>query len=57
MRARKEFMAKVCVECRKRFETRRESRKYCSDHCRWVAWERGHPRVKVGDIPPEPEFS
>lgn len=48
-----EFVKRTCPECKTSFETRRLSRKYCSSKCRWMAWNRLHPRSS--EIPPEPE--
>ena len=27
-----------------------QTRKYCSDKCRWQAWNRAHPRMKTAQV-------
>ena len=42
-------------ECRKPLRGRQTA--FCSDHCRWLAWDAEHPRLNAGWTPTQRQLS
>lgn len=36
-----------CKQCGKVFSTNKSNKEYCHSKCRFKAWEKKHPRIKL----------
>jgi len=42
---------RICAECGRRFKAARPEARYHNVRCRWKAWDKAHPRVRVMRAP------
>jgi endogenous inhibitor of DNA gyrase (YacG/DUF329 family) len=45
VKKRKEMFSIKCVVCGTQKLTKRSDTVYCSKRCKWVAWDKRHPRT------------
>lgn len=36
-----------CIECKNKYEQKRKWQKFCSAKCRWMNFDKTHPRIKI----------